>query len=380
MSNTDSTYVRRSYKFRLYPNVNQTRELEIALETHRRLWNECLSISQMAWEQYSVRVGYFDCCRWFSSQKKNNPFYARLNTSSARRTMRRVENAFLAFFRRVKSGSKPGHPRFKGVNDSRSIVFVNGDGAKLDRGKLRIQHVGTIRVKLHRAVEGKVKTITLKREAGKWFAIFSCELPTVEVPENILPPIGIDVGLQSFLTTSNGNHEPNPRYLKTSLPELRVAQRSVSRKKKGGSNRRKAVVAVQKVHWRVANLRRSHHFQIAHKLILAYGLIAVEGLNIQVMVKSRRFSRAISDVAWGGFLGVLAHKAQKTGAIFVAVNPKGTSQECSGCGETVPKKLSDRQHDCPCCGLVLDRDVNAAKNILARGLARIGPAVVNVSA
>jgi putative transposase len=294
--------------------------------------------------------------------------------------MRRLQRSFENFFRRVKNGDKPGYPRFKGRDRFDSFTFpAYGDGIRLlDNDRLRVQHVGLIRVKLHRPVEGKIKTVTLKREAGKWYAVFSCELPDVPVADHGKPAVGVDVGLESFLTTSDGEHVPNPRYLKEALPNLRRVSRAVSRKKKGGSNRRKAVRRLQKVHARVGNLRREHHHQVALKLVLAYGLIAVESLNIKGMVRNGRLARAISDVAWGGFLNVLQGKAEKAGVRFVAVDPRGTSQECV-CGQEVRKELSDRWHCCPRCGLSLHRDVVSAKVILARGLARTGPAGVNVA-
>ena len=278
----------------------------------------------------------------------------------------RLDKAFANFFRRVKEkATKVGYPRFKARDRFDSILFPShGDGIRLTGNRLRVQHVGMIRVKLHRPVEGEIKTLSLKREAGKWYVVASCDLGDVKVEPSALPPVGIDVGLESFLTTSNGTHEPNPRYLKTALPELRCAGRAVARKQKGGTNRRKAVRRLQKVHVRVKNLRREHHYQVACRLVLAYGLIAVESLNIHGMLRSHRFSRAISDAGWSGFLSVLRCQAEKAGASFVEVDPRGTSQECSGCGQEVRKDLSVRKHNCPHCGLSIHRDHNAALNIL----------------
>ena len=293
--------------------------------------------------------------------------------------MRRLDKSFQTFFRRVKAGEKPGYPRFKGGDYFDSFTFPTyRDGVRLTGTKLYLQNIGTVRVRLHRPIEGEIKTVTIKREAGKWFAVFSCLLPDVPLSANGKPSVGIDVGLESFLTTSDGRHEPNPRYLKTALPALRVASRAVARKTKGRSNRRKAVVRLQTIHARIRNLRREHHYQVACSLVLAYGLIAVECLNIQAMLRSRRFSRAISDAGWSGFLNILKCKAESAGVQFVEVDPRGTSQECSGCGKKVQKDLFVRKHDCPHCGLVLHRDHNAAKNILARGVARTGPPTCNV--
>jgi putative transposase len=277
--------VRRAFKYRLWTNANQERELTLALETHRRLYNQCLEQRKTSYETEKRSVKYTEQSAWFKAQRVVNPFFARLNFSSAQATMRRLDKAFANFFRRVQEGAdKAGYPRFKARDRFDSIEFPShGDGIRLNGDRLRVQHAGTIRVKLHRPVEGTIKTVSLKREAGKWYVVFSCDLGVVTVKPSMLPPVGIDVGLESFLTTSDGKKEPNPRYLKTELPALRRAGRAVSRKKRDGSNRRKAVRLLAKIHTRVRHVRREHHFQVACRLVLAYGLIAVESLNIQGM-------------------------------------------------------------------------------------------------
>jgi putative transposase len=360
--------VRKAFKFRLFPNANQERELNSALETHRRLYNTYLDYRELAYSQYGVTLSSVDCSRWFKHQRETNPWYARLNFSSAQATMRRLDKAFAAFFRRVQNGEEPGYPRFKGRDRFDSIEFPSyGNGIKLIEGKLRVQHVGTIKVKFHRPLAGKIKTVTLKREAEKWFVIFSCDLGAVEIPQSTNPPAGIDLGLESFLTTSDGKQEPNPGYQKTALPELRRAQRSLSRKK-NGQNRRKTKRQLAKIHARIARLRREHHHQVALRLVRRYGFIAAESLSVTNLLKNGRLARAISDAGWSGFLLTLRAKAESAGVAYVEVDPRGTSQQCSGCGADVRKDLSVRWHDCPHCGLSLHRDENAARNILARGL------------
>jgi putative transposase len=372
--------MRRAFKFRLWTNENEERELETMLETHRRLYNICLDYRKLAYEIYAATINYDDCSRWFKHQRTINPFFARLNFSSAQATMRRLDKAYVAFLRRVKAGKKPGFPRFKGPDHFTSVEFPKyGDGVRFKGQRLYVQHVGEIRVKLHRRIEGKIKTVTIKREGDKWYAVFSCDLDDVKVEPSTGPAVGIDVGLSSFLTTDTGEKEPNPRYLKTALPKLRRKQRSLSRKKRNGKNRRKTRKQVAKVHARVANLRREHHHQIALKLTRRYGFIAVESLNIDNMLKNDRLARAISDVAWSNFLLTLQSKAESAGVEFVKVNARGTTQECFGCGQVIKKDLSQRWHSCG-CGCSLDRDENAARNILARGLlARTGPAGPNVA-
>ncbi len=368
----------RAYKFRLYPNIDQRRELAMMLETHRRLYNACLGQRKAAFAEDGVRIDYGFQSGWFKNQRYVNGWFARLNFSSAQATMRRLNRSFQAFFRRVKEGKTPGYPRFKSKSRFGAIEFpAYGDGITLTAsGKLRVQHVGLLKVKQHRPLEGRIKTVTLKYEAEKWYAVFSCDLGAIAVVASPNPPVGIDVGLESFFTTSDGHHEPNPRYLKTVLPALRRQARAVSRKRQGGRNRTKAVKGLRRLHARVRHVRTEHRHRVALELCRRYGLIAVERLNIAGMLRSRRFSRAIADAAWGGFLATLRYKAERAGVEVVEVDARGTSQACSNCGQVVEKPLFQRVHACE-CGCTLHRDVNAARNILGVALARTGPAGAN---
>ena len=356
----------KAYKFRLWTNANQERELEIMLETHRRLYNSALAQRQWFYDEWKISRSYADQSGWFKDERENNRWFAAINFSSAQATLRRLDKAFANFFRRVKAGEEPGYPRFKGRERFNSVLFPShGDGIRLKGNKLRVQHVGTIRVCLHREVEGNIKTLSIKREADKWFLVVTSDMGEAATVGNILPSVGLDVGLTHFVTTSEGEKIDNPRYLKEELPELRRAQRSVSRKKKGGRNRKKAKRRVARIHARVANCRREHQHKVSNDLISRYGKIAVESLNVQGMVKNDRLARAISDVAWSSFVAVLTHKAERAGGKVVQVAPNNTSQLCSACDAKVPKTLGVRVHRCG-CGLVLDRDENAARNILER--------------
>lgn len=371
--------MKRAFKYRLYPNVNQSRELDVALETHRRLYNACLEQRVSIYTAEKRSVTYSQQSAWFKIQRATNLYFARINFSSAQATMRRLDRSYQAFFRRVKSGHTPGFPRFKGRDRFHSIGFPShGDGIRLNGNRLRVQHVGVLRVKLHRPYQGEIKTLSLKRNGDRWYVVLCCDVGDTPIPQTGLPAVGIDVGLEHFLTTSDGEHFANPRLLKIELPELRRRQRSMSRKKKGGSNRRKARKRVRTLYARVSNLRRDFHHKTALVLVRRYGLIAVERLNIAGMLKNHRLSRSISDAGWSGFLNTLRNKAESAGCIVVEVDGRGTSQECSGCGAIVRKELSVRVHDCPSCSLSLQRDINAARNILARARqARTEPVGVN---
>lgn len=380
----------RAYKYRLYPNANQVRELETTLETHRRIYNECLSLRSMTWDCYKETFTTTDCYNWFKTQRDRvgNPFFQRVGASSANQTIRRLDRSFQNFFKRRKRGEKAGYPRFKGRDQFDSFSFQyqwkKGKGcpagASVEGNKLRVEHVGRIRIRLHRPWEGKLKEIRVKREADRWFVVLGCDLGEVKVEPSTNPPVGLDVGIEHFLTTSEGEHIENPRYLKEALPELRRKSRSLSRKKKGGKNRRKARKKVARCHAKIRNQRSDHHHKLALEVVRCHGLVAVEKLNIQGMIQNRRLSRAIHDAGWGGFVTILKHKAESAGVQVVEVDPRGTSQQCSQCGKVVPKDLSERWHKCPHCKKELHRDWNSAINILHRGreLAGAQPAGDNV--
>jgi putative transposase len=370
----------RTYKFRIYPNRNQNRELDAMLETHRRLYNAALESRKNTYEQEKKTVGFARQCAWFTVEKKSNLYYQKLNRLSAECTLRHLDGAFQSFFRRVKSGEKPGYPRFKSRDRFSRIQFrpSEGGGISLVNGKLRVQFVGDLRIKLHREMPtGPVKLAALRKEQGHWYVAFTKEIVVQAPPVSACPAVGIDVGIESFLTTSNGEQVANPRCLKRTLPELRRQQRSLSRKKRGSNRRKKQKTRVAKVHAKIRNQRRHFHHLTANDLVRRFGVIAVESLNVRGMLRNRRLAQAISDAGWHSFITLLTYKAASAGGQVVAVNCRGTSQECSGCGEVVQKPLSQRWHECG-CGTSLHRDHNAARNILARCQARTEPVVTNV--
>jgi len=376
--------MRRAYRFRLYPTESQSRDLSVMLESHRHLYNRCLGMKTLAYKDYRVSVAYKDWSNWFKAERKYNNWFANLNYSSGQATMHRLEGAFARFFERVKANKaakikglkrpfkKVGYPKFKNEDRFNSFLFpAHGDGCRFAGNRLRIQHVGRVKVKVHRKVIGEIKTLSVKREAGKWFLVLSCEQPDPVAPKSDKPAIGIDMGLESFLTTSDGEHVSNPRFHKTALPEIRRASRKLARAKKGSKGRKKAKTKLQKVHAKITNRRRDFSHKLSRSLVGRYGLIAAESLSVGNMLKNHRLARSISDASWRAFQGTVRYKVVETGTEYVEVNPAYTSQTCSQCGILVPKDLSIRWHDCPSCGLSLHRDVNAARNILA--LARTGP-------
>jgi putative transposase len=275
----------------------------------------------------------------------------------------------------VKRGEKPGFPRYRSARRYDSITFPSyGDGCRLlPDGKLRIQGAGHIKVKLHRPLEGTVKTLTIKREAGRWLACFSVEREATPLPASDRAT-GIDVGLTSFAVLSNGEEIQNPRHYRNAEARLRRCQRKVARRKKGGNRRRKAVRLLQRANIHVGNQRRDFQHKESLKLINNYGLIAVEDLNVKGLAGGM-LAKSVHDAGWAMFLAMIFYKAACAGREVVQVDPRGTSQTCV-CGQRVPKTLADRWHDCPTCGLSGARDWVSAQVILQRAGTR--PSGVNV--
>jgi putative transposase len=283
----------------------------------------------------------------------------------------RVELAFKAFFRRVRAGEKdPGYPRFKGYGRYDSFTFKQY-GFKLERNRLNLSKIGSVYIEVHRPLVGKVNTLTIRRDAlGNWYACFSCD-----VEPNLLPPtdkvVGVDLGLSTFAALSNGHKLERQRWMKQDEKDIARLQRKKERFAKGSPERRQVIHALCHAYERAANRRRNFAHQESRKLVNEYQFIAFEDLDIQDMQAdgNKTIRRGIADVAWGQFVQCTTYKAASAGRGVALVDPKHTTQLCSGCGALVPKDLRVRVHECPQCGLTMCRDVNAALNILARGLA-----------
>ena len=233
----------------------------------------------------------------------------------------------------------------------------------LDTGKLRIQGGGHIKVNLHRPLEGVVKTVTVKREAGRWFVCFSIESGAQPLPASD-GATGIDVGLNSFAVLADGTEIQNPRHYRNAEAHLRRCQRKVARRKKGGNRRRKAVRLLQRAHVHVGNQRRDFQHKLSRQLVNEYGVIAVEDLNVKGL-SAGMLAKSVHDAGWSIFLEMIFYKAESAGRKVIQVDPRGTSQTCV-CGQRVPKTLADRWHDCPACGLSAGRDHVSARVILQR--------------
>src|SRR5579885_1218930 len=361
--------MRKAFKYRIYPNKKQAQGLSMMVETHRHLYNRALAERKNAWEQEERSVSYQDQSAQLKEERLTNEYLQASNFSSCQATLRRLDRAFKAFFRLVKAGEKPGYPRFKGRYRFDTVEFPKyGDGCKIKDDRLYIQHIGLLKVKWHRELQGKIKTVSLKRESDSWHVVFSCELPDPEIEPSQLPATGIDLGLKAFLMTSEGEEVKPPKYYRKAQKSLRRAQRKVARRKKGSQRRRKAVLLLKKQHQHIANQRRNFHHKIASSLIKRHGMIAHEDLNVAGIGKTR-LAKSTYDVGWSSFIAILRSKAEGAGCQVIAVPPHNTSQMCSACRKVpeIKKTLADRRHICPFCGYTADRDVNAAQNILWLG-------------
>lgn len=364
--------VLRVYRYRLYPTRVQEQTLHRTLELLRELYNAALQERKDAYRRLGVTISAYGQMAELREVRKVCPEFADVHTHLLQDAITRLDRAYRAFFRRVKAGEKAGFPRFKGRGRYRTFTFKdakNHNGARLLAGgkRIKLTGIGNVKVKLHRQIQGHIKQVSVSRSGdGHWYVALTCD----DVPTKPLPAtgksVGLDLGITTFAALSDGTTVDNPRPFEAAQRQLAAAQRRVARRKRGSKRRRKAVALLAKQHERVRRIRLDHHHKVALDLVRRFDLIAVEKLNIKGLARAR-LAKQVHDAGWGQFTTILAGKAECAGREFIAVDPRGTSQECSGCGAVVRKGLSVRVHDCPTCGLVEDRDVNAAKNVQARG-------------
>ena len=352
-------------KYRVFPTKAQERRLQQTLETCRQVYNSLLNWRKHDYEVLGKSPSWYDQKRGITTWKASHPELPQVHSQVLQEVSVRVDLAFKAFFRRVKAGETPGFPRVKG--DGYDSFCFPGTGYAVVNGGLRLSKItetnSLIKMRLHRPLVGKVKTCCIHRVGKKWFACFS-----VEQEDNFLPVspevIGLDAGLNSFMALSDGTFIDNPRFYRRDEKALAKAGRKQVKTAKGSRNRKKANKVLSRIHERVRNRRHDFVHQSARRLVNRYGVIAVEKLNVKGMVKNHCLAKSISDASWSMFRSVLTQKAESAARELIAVNPAYTSQDCHACGYRAKKKLSERWHHCPMCSASLDRDTNAAINIL----------------
>lgn len=394
----------KSFKYRLYPTKKQAETLQWTLDLCRELYNAALQERRDAWNVckqhpnfYDVEwrkehardysISYFDQCYSIVGIKHDvRPEFEHIGAHVLQNVLKRVDLAYHGFFRRVKEGKTPGHPRFQGRDRYDSFTYPDSRNWDLEDKILRLNKIGTIKIRLSRPVKGKIKTVTIKREGEHWYVMFACEVPQPEKLPVSYEDVGIDLGVTHLATLSNGEMIEHPRYYRKAKKILEKRQHALSLKKRGSKRRKKAVQQVAKAHRKVRNQRRDFLHKESRKLVNRYQMIALEDIktgNLTRRPKPKQdvetgqylsngasakagLNKSILDAGWYTFTEMVSVKAAWAGRVVIFVNPFMTSQVCSGCGQVRKKDLSERWHSCD-CGTELDRDINAAINILERG-------------
>lgn len=382
---------KQAYKYRLYPTKKQEKVLFWTLARCRELYNAALSERRDTWKYEHKSITY-------RMQADDLPEikdlireeYQDIYSQVLQDVLRRLDKAFAAFFRRVKNGENPGYPRFQGRNRYNSFTYPQKGFLLTHDHHVCLSKIGSINVKLHRPIEGMIKTCTIKYEAGQWYVVFSCEISQSSQLPVSYEDVGIDVGVMHLATLSNGEIIEHPRYYRKAKKTLERRQQALSRKKKGSHRREKARKLVAKAHRKIRNQRRDFLQKRSRKLVNRYQVIVFEDISVSNLTHKPKpkqneatgeylpngasakagLNTSILDASWGMFLQMTQVKAAWAGRVVLFVNPYNTSQICSGCGAVVNKDLSERWHSCQ-CGTELDRDHNAAINILRLGQAQL---------
>jgi putative transposase len=404
----------KAFKFRIYANKATTEKLQWVLDRCRELYNAGLQERRDAYEivkrhpnyydeetrKQLIRehaIDYYEQKRELVAMKELRPEYQEIASLVLQDVVLRLRHAFDNFFRRVKNGEKPGYPRFQSKNRYDSFTYPSGAGWKLEavarpankqgmvQVNLHLSKIGTVKVHLHRDIEGKIKTLAIKREGEHWYAVFTCEVEKSEPLPVSYEDVGIDLGITHFGALSNSEFIDSPRYFRKAEKKLAKAQQALSRKKKGSHRRAKAARQVAKAHRKIRHQRRDFLHKESHNLIKRYQIIAFEDLHTANLTKRPKpkqdetgkylpngaaakagLNKSIHDAGWSQFVQRCTYKAAWAGRTLVLVDPKYTSQICPNCGTIRKKTLDERWHSC-ICGCELDRDTASAKVILDQG-------------
>ncbi len=355
----------RTFRYPLHPNKAQEATLKEWLGFCCLLYNSALQERRDAWKSHKKNISFYDQCKSLTEIRKD-PDYRKVPAQTGQKILERLDQAFQGFFSRVKKGDTPGYPRFKSSRRWDSFDFTSQYNTYFKNKHLQIPRLGSIKANIYRPLQGIPKKATVKLDqTGKWWVFIACELGQTPPKTPIQKSVGIDLGLTHFATLSDGTQVENPRFFRQSEELLTNRQRSLQTKKRGSSNRTKTKILVAKAHLKIVNQRLDFFRKLSCKLTSEYDLIAYEDLK---GMTSGPLAKSVHDAAWRTFTSILSCKAESAGKSAIAVNPRGTSQMCSSCHLIVKKDLSVRIHSCPGCGLILDRDWNAALNILELGL------------
>jgi putative transposase len=367
-----------TYRYHLLPLKSQHRALERLCAAQRELYNAALEERIDCYRKTGKTRTYIDQCKALTECRHALPEMGELPVTLQRWTLKRMDNAFQGFFRRLKSRSgKAGFPRFRGKGRWDAFGFCEFSGIRFDGKRLRLAGMpGGLKLYLHRPLphEADIRSCVFRREGRGWSISLNIAVATPQ-KRAVASAIGVDLGLKVFAFCSDNVVIPNPRIARKAEKELRRRQRALSRCDRGSHRRQKVRTRVARLHRKITDTRNTWLHQQSAALVKRTDLIAVEDLKVSNMVRHPTLARSIADASWSRFVSMLDYKVEKTGGHLVRVDPRNTSQKCSGCRELVPKSLAVRTHACPSCGLAIDRDYNASLNILRAG---IGAGALNV--
>ena len=359
----------RAYKFRIYPDATRQAEIDERLILAQQFYNKILEKSIAAYQNGNTKVSMAQFNRFVKEIIQEDKKYLKLYSQTRCEIEYRLMKAYQNFFRRIKEGSKKaGFPRFRSRDRYKSITYPQDNSSfSIKKGRLRVSRIGTMRIELHRKIEGTIKTLAIKRKGKDYYAIF-ITINDIKVPEvEDTNPVGIDLGLNSFIAISDGTKIQKPKFMQQKRKKIARWQRIVSRRNKGSKRREKAKMHLQKTYEHSTNQSDDYMHKLSNALVKSgYTSFAVEDLHIRNMVKNHRLADAIHNASWNRFIQLLSYKAESAGLSVVKVDARNTSKECSNCGNVQEMPLSTREYNCSRCGMQLDRDINASINILKR--------------
>ena len=365
--------MQRVYKFRLYPNKEQEESLSFVMEDCRWVYNHFLS----TWNNADKIPSRYELQATLPQLKAVRPTLGNVNSKVLQMVLFTLYTNLSSLVALKKKGKKVGRLRYKKYGSFKSFILnqsgfkVKTTGNRLD--KLYVSKVGDVQIMLHQEIEGDIKQVIIKKyKSGEWYALVCAEKEvqsTDKLPESL---VGIDMGLSHFLTDNNGVQIENPKFYKQTLKRIKIEQQRLSRKKKGSNNRLIQKIKLNNLYNKLTHQRDDFLHKLSRGYVDKYDMISAEDLNIGNMVRNHNFAQSILDSSWGKFFSMLSYKAESAGKIFVKIDPRNTSKECSVCGSIQDMPLSQRTYNCSACGSIMDRDVNAATNILKRGIVRQG--------
>jgi len=380
--------VRISYQYKIKPTKEQAEKIDKTLEMLRYQYNYLLAQRFDWYEQNRSPINrcsifvchlpelkeqpnYYNQKASLTQLKKDRPWYKEIHSQVLQEVAKKVELAFDRWLKGDSNSKKSGRPRFKSTGQYKTFTFPQFKQHHFVNNKITLSKIGDVKVIVHRQVPDgfQIKTVSVTKKADGYYVTLSLDdktVPTIKPDFNANNIVGIDVGLIDFIVTSDDERIAAPNFLRQAERKLKSAQRRVSRRKRGSNRRKKAIKKLGILHKKVVDTRKDFQFKTANNLLKKYDVVAVEKLNIKGLAKTR-LAKSINDAGWGQFITILSNKAENAGLKVIAVNPNGTSQECSNCGHKVKKPLSERTHNCPNCKVSLCRDLNAAINIKARG-------------